>query len=74
MTQSSKTKKTKLQTKLEKLIWPNIDIQDYDWNNINDYDWQVNEYNWSTNNYEPTNEQSTYIKSTLHKIENLKNK
>jgi hypothetical protein len=63
MTQSSKTKKTKLQTKLEKIIWPDI----------ND-DWQVNEYNWITNNYEPTNEQSTYIKSALHKIENLKNK
>ena len=44
MTQS-KTKRTKL----EKLIWPNIDIQDYDWLNINDYDWKVNDY-------EPTEE------------------
>lgn len=54
-------------TKLEKLIWPNIDIQDYDWLNINDYDWKVNDY-------EPTKEQSTYIKAILHKIEKLKNK
>ncbi len=52
---------------LQNLIWPDLDITDYDWTNINDYDWKVNDY-------EPTKEQTTYIKSILQNIENLKNK
>lgn len=52
---------------LQNLIWPDLDITDYDWTNINDYDWKVNDY-------EPTKEQTAYIKSILQNIENLKNK